>query len=151
MLGQDVELFALLEPVITALGYEPLGIKYLREKHGLILRVYIDSASDIVLEDCALVSRQISGVLDVHNPIKEPYDLEVSSPGLDRPLFTLPQFESFLGQKVKVRLTEKVNGRRKITGFIREVGDTFVLLNEAEKDHLIAADFIESAQIVPDI
>lgn len=149
MLEQNRSLLALLEPVVTALGYEVLGIECRQQKNGLVLRLYIDSASGIVFEDCVRVSRQISGVLDVHDSIKEKYDLEVSSPGLDRPLFTLSQFEKFLGQKVTVKLTRKVNKRRKITGVIREVGDSFVLVNEAGKDYVIPADFIESARIVP--
>ena len=150
MLEQNKELLALLAPVITSLGYEMLGIKYCQQKNGLTLRIYIDSTSDIVLEDCVRVSRQVSGVLDVHNPIKQQYDLEISSPGLDRPLFTLPQFENFLGQKVKVVLARKLDGRHKITGFIHEVRDTSVVVTEAGKEYCIAADIIESARIVPD-
>ena len=84
-----------------------------------MLRLYIDNDAGITIDDCARVNHQVIGILDVHDPIKEKYFLEISSPGLDRPLFTLAQFQRFLGEKVKLKLREKIEERRKVTGVIK--------------------------------
>jgi len=148
---QHSELIELLEPVVTALGYEMLGIEYFKQKGGSLLRLYIDSDAGITLDDCARVNQQVIGVLDVHDPIKEMYNLEISSPGLDRPLFTLKQFQRYLGQEVKIKLREKINERRKITGVIKAIEETAVLVNEKGVDYSIPADVIDSAHLVPEI
>ncbi len=148
---QHSELIKLLEPVITALGYEMLGIEYFKQKDGSLLRLYIDSDAGITLDDCTRVNHQVIGVLDVHDPIKERYHLEISSPGLDRPLFTLKQFQRFLGQQVKIKLREKIDERRKLTGVIKAIEETAVLVSEEGIDYLIPADVIDSAHLVPEI
>ncbi len=148
---QHSELIELLEPVITALGYEMLGIEYFKQKNGSLLRLYIDSDAGITLDDCTRVNHQVIGVLDVHDPIKERYHLEISSPGLDRPLFTLKQFQRFLGQQVKIKLREKIDERRKFTGVIKAIEETAVLVSEEGIDYLIPADVIDSAHLVPEI
>ncbi|MEE9575126.1 MAG: ribosome maturation factor RimP [Gammaproteobacteria bacterium] len=148
---QHSELIELLEPVITALGYEMLGIEYFKQKDGSLLRLYIDSDAGITLDDCTRVNHQVIGVLDVHDPIKERYHLEISSPGLDRPLFTLKQFQRFLGQQVKIKLREKIDERRKFTGVIKAIEETAVLVSEEGIDYLIPADVIDSAHLVPEI
>ena len=148
---QHSELIELLEPVITALGYEMLGIEYFKQKDGSLLRLYIDSDAGITLDDCTRVNHQVIGVLDVHDPIKERYHLEISSPGLDRPLFTLKQFQRFLGQQVKIKLREKIDERRKFTGVIKAIEETAVLVSEEGNDYLIPADVIDSAHLVPEI
>ena len=148
---QHSELIELLEPVVTALGYEMLGIEYFKQKDGSLLRLYIDSDAGITLDDCTRVNHQVIGVLDVHDPIKERYHLEISSPGLDRPLFTLKQFQRFLGQQVKIKLREKIDERRKFTGVIKAIEETAVLVSEEGIDYLIPADVIDSAHLVPEI
>ena len=148
---QHSELIELLEPVITALGYEMLGIEYFKQKDGSLLRLYIDSDAGITIDDCTRVNHQVIGVLDVHDPIKERYHLEISSPGLDRPLFTLKQFQRFLGQQVKIKLREKIDERRKFTGVIKAIEETAVLVSEEGNDYLIPADVIDSAHLVPEI
>lgn len=148
---QHNELIELLEPVVTALGYEMLGIEYFRQKDGSMLRLYIDNDVGITIDDCTRVNNQVIGVLDVHDPIKEKYFLEISSPGLDRPLFTLQQFQRYLGEKVKMKLREKVEERRKIKGVIKAVEETAVLISEDGVDYLIPADAIDSAHLVPEI
>ena len=148
---QHSELIELFEPVITALGYEMLGIEYFKQKDGSLLRLYIDSDAGITLDDCTRVNHQVIGVLDVHDPIKERYHLEISSPGLDRPLFTLKQFQRFLGQQVKIKLREKIDERRKFTGVIKAIEETAVLVSEEGIDYLIPADVIDSAHLVPEI
>ncbi len=148
---QHNELIELLEPVVTALGYEMLGIEYFRQKDGSMLRLYIDNDAGITIDDCTRVNHQVIGVLDVHDPIKEKYFLEISSPGLDRPLFTLAQFQRFMGEKVKMKLREKIEDRRKIKGVIKAVEETAVLISDDGVDYLIPADVIDSAHLMPEL
>ena len=123
MYRQNSDLIELLEPVVTALGYEMLGIEYLKQKDGSLLRMYIDHESGITLHDCTKVNHQVIGVLDVHDPIKERYHLEISSPGLNRPLFTLEQFKPYLGHEVKMKFREKFDGRRKKRVMVKIIGE----------------------------
>ena len=148
---QHNELIELLEPVVTALGYEMLGIEYFRQKDGSMLRLYIDKDVGITIDDCTRVNHQVIGVLDVHDPIKEKYFLEISSPGLDRPLFTLEQFQRFIGEKVKMKLREKIEERRKFKGVIKAVEESAVLISDDGVDYLIPAEAIDSAHLVPEI
>ena len=148
---QHNELIKLLEPVVTALGYEMLGIEYFRQKDGSMLRLYIDNDAGITIDDCTRVNHQVIGVLDVHDPIRERYHLEISSPGLDRPLFTLEQFQRFIGEKVKMKLSEKIEERKKVTGVIKAVDETAVLVSDDGVDYLIPAEAIDSAHLVPEI
>ena len=111
-------LINLIEPIIEGLGYECVGIDYNpHPKHGL-LRIYIDSENGILVEDCSKVSHQISGVLDVEDPIQGNYHLEVSSPGSERPFYKISQFEQFIDSTVFVNLFKVIQGRKKITGVI---------------------------------
>ncbi|MEN9461286.1 MAG: ribosome maturation factor RimP, partial [Pseudomonadota bacterium] len=101
----DTALQQLFEPAVTALGYELVGVERLSfGRRGALLRVYIDSPTGITVDDCGRVSHQISGILDVEEPIKSDYTLEVSSPGLDRPLFALEHYVRFVGKEVSLRL-----------------------------------------------
>ena len=114
---------ALIQPTVESLGYELVGIEYLPQGKHSLLRVYIDSENGILLEDCEKISHQLSGVLDVEEAVHGHYNLEVSSPGLDRPLFTEDQFQQFSGQQVKVKLSVPVDGRKKFKGVIKSVSD----------------------------
>ena len=104
------QLQALLAPVVEALGYECWGVEFLSQGRHSLLRVYIDHANGVLVGDCEKVSRQISGVLDVEDPISSEYTLEVSSPGMDRPLFTLEQFARHAGELVKSKLRSPFEG-----------------------------------------
>ncbi len=140
----------LIEPIITGLGYECVGIDYNpHPKHGL-LRIYIDSEKGILLEDCTKVSHQISGVLDVEDPIQGEYQLEVSSPGADRPFFKVSQFERFIGSSVTVHLYKSIAGRRKITAVIEGIQGDVVLLREADQVFEIPFDAMSKARLVPE-
>lgn len=110
------DLQGLLAPVVEALGYQCWGIEFLSQGRHSLLRVYIDHADGILIDDCEKVSRQLSGVLDVEDPISDEYTLEVSSPGMDRPLFTLEQFSAHVGEQVKIRLRTPFDGRRNFRG-----------------------------------
>jgi len=103
-----------------------------------------------MLDDCVAVSRQVSAMLDVEDPLKEGYQLEVSSPGVDRPLFVKEHFERFAGSKVRVKLRMKLHGRRKFEGVLQGVQEENVVLEiEGEKEYL-PLDQIDSARLVPE-
>ncbi len=139
----------LIEPVIASLGYELLGVEYLPQGRHSLLRVYIDSEAGIGLEDCATVSRQISAVLDVEDPIHGQYNLEVSSPGVERPLFKAQHFERALGEKIRVRLAVPRDGRRKYKGILAESGGGHITLHDEDgEDYRIALADIEKANVV---
>lgn len=139
----------ILTPVIEALGYECWGIEYTSQGRHSMLRVYIDHDNGIFIEDCETVSRQLSAVMDVEDPISSEYTLEVSSPGMDRPLFTLEQFASFVGEQVKIRLRSPVEERRNFQGLIRSVEDQDVVVQMGEFEYLLPIDLIEKANILP--
>jgi ribosome maturation factor RimP len=143
-------LLNLIEPIVTGLGYECVGIEYNpHPQHGL-LRIYIDKENGILVDDCSKVSHQVSGVLDVEDPIQGNYHLEVSSPGANRPLFKVAQFEQFIGKTVTVSLFKAINNRRKITALIEKVEGEIVFLAEAQQLFEIPFSAMSKAQLVPD-
>jgi ribosome maturation factor RimP len=148
MYRQNKHLVELIDPVVRALGYEMLGIEHLTRGHESLLRIYIDNEVGIRLDDCERVSRQVTGLLDVHEPIKGAYTLEVSSPGFDRPLFTLDHFRRFVGHPVRVQLHEKTDGHRKFAGMIKAVHDDSIEVHVAGTDYMVKADNIEKARLV---
>ena len=126
------QLQALVAPVVEALGYQCWGVEFLSQGRHSLLRIYIDKQPDgVLIEDCEIVSRQISGVLDVEDPISAEYTLEVSSPGMDRPLFTLEQFASHAGEQVKIKLRSPFEGRRNFQGLLRGVEEQDVVVQAA--------------------
>lgn len=140
----------LIEPIVVGLGYECVGIEYNpHPQHGL-LRLYIDKPAGVLIEDCSKVSHQVSGVLDVEDPIPGNYQLEVSSPGTERPLFKLSQFAQFMGSTVTINLIKTIDNRRKITALIQQVSDESIFLQEAEHVFEIPFALISKARLVPD-
>ncbi len=138
----------MLEPVISAMGYELWGIEQVPDGRDSLLRIYIDHNDGIDLEDCTRVSRQVVGVLDVEDPISGSYRLEVSSPGLDRPLFSLAQFSRFEGQRAHVHLREKIRERRQLKGEISRVaGDVVTLISDGEEFN-ISETMIDKANLL---
>jgi ribosome maturation factor RimP len=107
-----------IQPPIEAAGYELVDVQWKHEQGGWVLRVLVDKAGGIGHSDCERVSRELSTVLDVHDVISHTYSLEVSSPGLDRPLRTTDHFRRFIGRKARVRLKQGVDGRRNFAGTI---------------------------------
>ena len=146
---QSVNLVSLLTPVVVDMGYVCWGIEHLRQGRTSLLRIYIDSEAGITLEDCARVSNRVSGILDVEDPIAGEYQLEVSSPGLNRLLFTPGQYEQFIGETVKVSLSGTYEMRKRFTGRIEGVAGNTVILNEAGKEFHIPLDVIDRTRIVP--
>ena len=139
-----------VEGAVSAMGYEFVGAQYGRDSRGGLLRVYIDKDTGIDVEDCARVSQQLSAVLDVEDPIREAYVLEVSSPGLDRPLFRERDFASHCGALVHVRLHRAATGRRNFKGRLCGTADSRVLIEG--DDQLWELDYadIDEARLVPE-
>ena len=150
MYKQNQALVKLLQPVIAALGYELLGIEQMNQGRGSLVRVYIDRESGISLADCERVSEQATGVLDVEDPIRGSYQLEISSPGLDRPLFTQEQCGRYIGRNVQLRLRSKLEGRRKLNGRLLELHDNVLVIEESGARFDVPADMIERANLVAD-
>jgi ribosome maturation factor RimP len=140
----------LLQPGVEALGFELVDAELAGGGRGATLRVYIDSPQGITVEDCADVSRQISAILDVEDPIQGSYTLEVSSPGLDRPLVTPEDFRKRLGETVKAKLRRPdPMGRRNFSGKLLEVKADSIVLEVDNEQHELAFEVIERARLVP--
>lgn len=145
------QLTRLFEPVVASLGLECLGVEFVASRGSGLVRVYIDvEGRHVTVEDCEAVSREVSGLLDVNDPISGRYTLEVSSPGFDRPLFTVAQFARFIGEAAKVSVNLAVNGRRRFQGTIVAVDGDNVVLSQDGSDVTIAHSNIEKAKLVPD-
>ncbi len=117
------KVLSIINPSIQDLGYELLGIEYVPSGKHSILRLYIDSEDGIGVDDCEIVSRQVSAIMDVEDPISGQYNLEVSSPGIERPLFVVAHFMRFLGHDVRLRTYRPIEGRRNFTGAIGSVSE----------------------------
>lgn len=147
----DNKLQELLAPAITALGYELLGIERITQgKRGTLLRVFIDCDEGITLDDCERVSHQVSGILDVEDPIVGKYILEVSSPGLDRPLFTLDHFSRFVGHKVSVKLRRPLDTRRNFSGVLQRIENNRIFIVVDQTEFALPYEQIERAHLVVD-
>lgn len=150
-MNNSKQIEALIEPAVAAVGLELLGCELIGGGKHTLIRVYIDSPQGVTIDDCERASRQISAMLDVEDPISGHYRLEVSSPGLDRPLFKLAHFTSVIGQRVKLKTSLPVGARRNFTGQLTAVdGEMIVLQLEDEK---VTLDFsqIEKANLVPEL
>jgi ribosome maturation factor RimP len=151
MSEKSTEIAALLAPTVEALGLELLGVEFVASGGSAMLRLYIDRAdSPVGIEDCEAVSREVSAQLDVNDPISSHYTLEVSSPGIDRPLFTAAHFTRFIGEQAKVGLRLPLDGRRRLQGRIAAVEGGVVSLVDGEREFRVAMDNIEKARLVPD-
>jgi len=133
------------------MGFELVGVEFFqRGGSGATLRVYIDHERGITLDNCTAVSHQLSGVLDVEDPLPGHYDLEVSSPGLDRPLVFPEHFSRFARSRVRIRLIDKIDGRRKLEGVLSGFADGNVKLRAEERDWDIPMASVESARLIPE-
>lgn len=161
MSDKAVEIAALLTPTIESLGVELLGVEYLSSPGSATLRLYIDVPASraqgpdgeplsVTIEECEAVSREVSAQLDVEDPISSHYTLEVSSPGLDRPMFTLGHYQRFVGETAKVTLRLPQDGRRRLQGVIERVeGATIIFLVDGAQ-FPVAFENIDKARLVPD-
>jgi ribosome maturation factor RimP len=146
------DLTVLFEPVVESMGYELVGVEFNAAGNQGTLRVYIDREQGVSLDDCAAISHQLSGILDVEEPISQAYDLEISSPGVDRPLFKITDFERYSGQTAKVKLLIGLLGRKNFKGQLLGVTDSkWVNIEvDGEQFDLPYAD-IAKANLVGDI
>lgn len=149
MASKQEVLHNLIEPVVVSLGCELWGLEYLTQGRYTTLRIFIDGPNGVSLEDCEKVSRQVSAVMDVEDPIDGEYTLEVSSPGMDRPLYTPAHYARYVGETVSLRLRMAREGRRKFKGTIVKVDGEDVTLNVDGKEILIPVDAIDKSNIVP--
>lgn len=149
MSSHETRIVELIQPTVEALGVELWGVEYLIQGKYSVLRVYIDRQEEgVTIDDCERVSRQVSGILDVEDPIPGEYTLEVSSPGMDRPLFHLEQFARFVGELASVRLRTPVEGRRKFKGVIQSVSEDSVTLLVDGKEYRLPVAAIDKANLV---
>jgi len=156
----------MIRPVVEGLGFECWGIDFVSQGKHSVLRVFIESLettsdegksssddeaseSGIELKDCEVVSRQLGGVLDVEDPIRGDYTLEVSSPGMDRPLYQLSQYERFKGSQVSLKLRMPYEGRRKYVGRLNGVEGNDILLQVDSEEFLFPIEGIEKANVIP--
>lgn len=149
MAKQEQQLTEMLTPTVEAAGYQLWGIELARAGKLTTLRIFIDKADGIMVEDCAVVSREVSALLDVEDPIPNEYTLEVSSPGMDRPLFTEAQFAQYVGQKVEVKLTVPQEGRRKFKGLLTALDGDMLVMEVDGKPYSLLFDNIDKANVVP--
>jgi ribosome maturation factor RimP len=140
------ELFA---PIVQSLECELWGVEYVAQGRDSVLRVYIEKTDGVMIEDCEKISRQLSSVLDVEDVIRSEYTLEVSSPGMDRPLFKLSHFQENIGEMVHVRLRIAFEGRRRFKGILKGIEDEEVILEVDNEEYILPYELIDKANIVP--
>lgn len=140
----------LVRPIADELNYEIYHIEYVKENGEYYLRIYIDKEGGIKLSDCEALSRRVSDIMDEKDPIKEAYFLEVSSPGLNRGLYTDVHFEKQLGKEVLVRFTKSLGGRKNVKGILKEITADSVVI-EAEEVVTVPKDKIKSANLQGEI
>lgn len=157
MASKQEQLAVLIAPIVSSLGCELWGLEYLTQGRYSTLRIYVDRLAEepgdedpgVTLEDCERVSRQVSSVLDVEDPISNRYTLEVSSPGMDRPLFTLDQYARYVGEVIALKTRSPIAGRRKFKGTIQSVENDSVTLIVDGEPHSLLFGSIEKANLVP--
>lgn len=150
-MGKREELWALLEPAVEAMGYELIEVELRLSPKRSLLRLYIDGSDGIDLSDCEMVSHQASGLLDLEDPLPGAYTLEVSSPGLDRPLVKVSHFRRFIGKRVKVRTALPIEGRRNFTGYLVGVGDDAIEVDVDDRRWCLTLTDIERARLAPEL
>ncbi|PVX33003.1 ribosome maturation factor RimP [Pasteurella langaaensis DSM 22999] len=139
----------MLTPAVEDLGCELWGIECQRAGRFMTVRLFIDKEGGVGVDDCADVSRQVSAILDVEDPIADKYNLEVSSPGLDRPLFTLAQFARFVGQEISVHLRIPISDRRKWQGKLEKIDNDMLTLMVDGQEQVFVFGNIQKANVVP--
>lgn len=143
------KLNSLIEPAVEAAGFELIGVEFVRAGKHSTLRVYIDHPDGITVDDCADVSHQVSAVMDVEDPISTEYNLEVSSPGMDRPLFKAAHYQAVVGQVVSIRLRVPQENRRNFKGEVLSVVDDKLTIQVDNEQFELVIGNIEKGNLVP--
>lgn len=142
----------IVEPVIVGMGYEFWGMECQISANTAQVRIFIDKDEGINLDDCSRVSQQLSAVLDVEDPVEVPYTLEISSPGINRKLFTTEQIKRSVGSRVKVKTTWPIDERRNIRGILQEADDeSMTVITDDAQSFVIPFDAIKNAKLNIDL
>jgi ribosome maturation factor RimP len=148
----EVTLHDLLKTLVSSMGYEFVGMELRKQsRRTSTLRIFIDTDKGVTVDDCAKVSRQVSAMMDVEDPIQGEYNLEVSSPGLDRPLFEIAHYHKQIGNRVKVRLHTPVIDRRNIVGVLLRVEENNIHLLVDQEEIIVPFSSIDKAKVIADI
>jgi ribosome maturation factor RimP len=142
------EIWKLFEPVIAAQGMEILEIEYRRESIGWVLRIFLDSERGITVEDCAEMSRIAGDLLDVSDLIQVPYHLEISSPGIDRPLRKVEHFQKYIGDIIEARTVSPIENRRNFKGELKQASFDGVVIECEARSYSIPMSLIERARLL---
>ncbi len=152
MLNDPYGIVPIVEPVIVGMGYNFWGMECQASENTAQVRIFIDHSEGITLDDCSRVSQQLSAVLDVEDPVQVPYTLEISSPGINRKLFSAEQMKDAVGSKVKVKTTWPINERRNIRGILKDANDEQLTVVTQEGDEfLVPIEAIKNAKLDLDI
>ncbi len=138
---------AVVLPALEELGLELVEVQYRREQSGWVLRLFIDKQGGITLDNCAAVSREVSQLLDIEDFIDQAYSLEVSSPGLERPLKSMAEFERFVGRKAKIKTLEPIGGENVFIGKINKTEEESIVLDVGTKEMTILFSQVEKARL----
>jgi ribosome maturation factor RimP len=149
MASKDQQIAAMLQTTVAALGYVLWGVEHVAQGRHSVVRIYIDSPAGITVDDCAVVSEQVSSILDVEDPITGEYTLEVSSPGMDRLLFNLEQYSGYVGETVDLRLRSAFEGRRRFKGMLKGIEGEDVVIQIDDHEFLLPYGAIEKARVQP--
>jgi ribosome maturation factor RimP len=144
----EQKLTDLLRPAVEETGKTLRGIEYLSAGNNSVLRLFIDHENGINVDDCAEVSRQVGALLDVEDPISSEYSLEVSSPGVDCPLFELAHFQEVIGETINVKLSMPLNGRRKFKGPLVAIENDTLIVTVDSIDYELAISNVDKANLV---
>lgn len=149
----DPRLYERLAILINSMGYELIGCELVPQGRRMIFRIFIDSERGVTLDDCSQVSHQVSALLDVEDPISRGYSLEISSPGIDRPLFEIKHYQKHLGKRVKIRLYVPINKKRQFKGILLRVEgeDITLLVDDSGQEVTLPFSAIEKANLIGDV
>ena len=149
MAQDNSNLWALFEPVVEGMGFELVEIEHFpNPKHG-VLRLYIDKRGGVNIDDCSAVSHQISALIDVEDPVRGQFNLEVSSPGLDRPLRKLKDYQRFTGEQVKLKTSMPFDGQRNFKGSLLRADEEYVVIETDAEEISVPFAAIDKARLVP--
>lgn len=144
----EQKLTEMLRPAVEETGKELLGVEFISAGNNSVLRLFIDHEDGINVDDCAEVSRQVGAILDVEDPISSEYNLEVSSPGIDKPLFEMAHFQTVVGEIVNIRLSMPLNGRRKFKGTLVTIENDILVVDVDGIEYELVINNIDKANLV---
>jgi len=148
--ASTAQLQELIAPTVIDMGFEFWGLEYQTQSGSSLLRVFIESPDGISVDNCAQVSRQLSLMLDVEDPVKSEYRLEVSSPGMARPFFTLDQYQRHIGFNVKVKLRFAFEGRKQFKGVLTAVENDELVIRDGEDEYSLPFEGVEKGTMLPE-